>query len=79
MTQVQPKPITYPAAAPRPKGARLLRMYAHAIGVTNSAGTVDKFEKVIVGDDKCFIEEIRPIDTEVGKRGKLGCRQRWAA
>ena len=26
MTQVQPKPITYPAAAPRPKGARLLRM-----------------------------------------------------
>ena len=39
-------------------------MFAQAIGVTNSAGTVDKFEKVIVGRDKCFIEEIRPIDTK---------------
>ena len=39
-------------------------MFAQAIGVTNSAGTVDKFEKIIVGRDKCFIEEIRPIDTK---------------
>ncbi len=39
-------------------------MFAQAIGVTNSAGTVDKFEKVIVGRDKCFIKEIRPIDTK---------------
>jgi uncharacterized protein YceK len=39
-------------------------MFAQAIGVTNSAGTVDKFEKVIVGGDKCFIKEIRPIDTK---------------
>ena len=39
-------------------------MFAQAIGVTNSAGTVDKFEKVLVGRDKCFIEEIRPIDTK---------------
>jgi len=39
-------------------------MFANAVGVTNSAGTVDKFEKVIVGHDKCFIEEIRPIDTK---------------
>jgi len=45
-------------------------MYAHAIGVTNSAGTVDKFEKVIVGDDKCFIEEIRPIDTKQMKEDR---------
>jgi len=39
-------------------------MFAQAIGVTNTAGTVDKFEKVLVGHDKCFIEEIRPIDTK---------------
>jgi hypothetical protein len=39
-------------------------MFAQAIGVTNTAGTVDKFEKILVGRDKCFIEEIRPIDTK---------------
>ena len=38
--------------------------FVNAIGVTNSAGTVDKFEKIIAGRDKCFIEEIRPIDTK---------------
>jgi len=45
-------------------------MFAQAIGVTNSAGTVDKFEKVIVGHDKCFIEEIRPIDTKQMKEDR---------
>lgn len=39
-------------------------LFAHAIGVTNTAGTVDKFEKVLVGRDRCLIEEIRPIDTK---------------
>ena len=39
-------------------------MFANAIGVTNTAGTVDKFEKILVGKDKCLIEEIRPIDTK---------------
>jgi uncharacterized protein YceK len=39
-------------------------MFANAIGVTSTAGNVDKFEKVIVGHDKCFINEIRPIDTK---------------
>jgi len=39
-------------------------MFANAIGVTSTAGNVDKFEKVIVGRDKCFINEIRPIDTK---------------
>src|SRR5262245_55379106 len=38
--------------------------FVNAVGVTNSGGTVDKFEKVLVGRDKCFIEEIRPIDTK---------------
>ena len=39
-------------------------MFVNAVGVTSTAGTVDKFEKVLVGRDKCFIEEIRPIDTK---------------
>lgn len=38
--------------------------FANAIGVTNTAGTVDKFEKILVGKDRCLIEEIRPIDTK---------------
>ncbi len=39
-------------------------MYANAIAVTSTANTVDKFEKVIVGRDRCFIKEIRPVDTK---------------
>jgi hypothetical protein len=38
--------------------------YANTIAVTSTADQVDKFEKVIVGRDKCFINEIRPIDTK---------------
>jgi hypothetical protein len=38
--------------------------FANAIAVTSTASTVDKFEKVIVGRDKCFINEIRPLDTK---------------
>ena len=38
--------------------------YANAVAVTSTANTVDKFEKVIVGHDRCFISEIRPIDTQ---------------
>ena len=37
--------------------------FANAIGVTSTASNVDKFEKVIVGQDKCMINEIRPIDS----------------
>ena len=32
--------------------------------MTSTANTVDKFEKVIVGRDRCFIKEIRPVDTK---------------
>jgi hypothetical protein len=39
-------------------------MFANTIAVTSTADQVDKFEKVIVGRDKCFINEIRPIDTK---------------
>jgi len=38
--------------------------FANAIAVTSTANTVDKFEKVIVGRDRCFINEIRPLDTK---------------
>jgi hypothetical protein len=38
--------------------------FANAIAVTPTANTVDKFEKVIVGRDRCLIQEIRPIDTK---------------
>jgi hypothetical protein len=44
--------------------------FANAVAVTNTAGTVDKFEKVIVGHDKCLIEEIRPIDTKQMKEDR---------
>lgn len=36
--------------------------FANAIAVTSTANTVDKFEKVIVGRDRCLISEIRPLD-----------------
>ena len=49
--------------------------YAHAIGVTSTANTVDKFEKVIVGRDKCFINEIRPIDTKQMKADRKLLRE----
>jgi hypothetical protein len=39
-------------------------MFAHAVAVTDDSGTVDKFSKVIVGGNRCYIEEIRPIDTK---------------
>lgn len=44
--------------------------FANAIGVTETAGRVDKFEKVIVGRDKCLIEEIRPVDTKQMKEDR---------
>jgi lipocalin len=44
--------------------------FANAIAVTNTAGTVDKFEKIIVGRDRCLIEEIRPVDTKQMKEDR---------
>jgi hypothetical protein len=38
--------------------------FANAIAVTSTASTVDRFEKVIVGRDRCFIQEIRPVDVK---------------
>jgi hypothetical protein len=38
--------------------------FANAIAVTSTGNTVDRFEKVIVGRDRCLISEIRPIDVK---------------
>src|SRR5688572_33038391 len=38
--------------------------FANTIAVTSTANTVDRFEKVLVGRDKCLIREIRPIDVK---------------
>jgi hypothetical protein len=44
--------------------------FAQRIAVTSTGNTVDKFEKVIVGRDRCFIKEIRPIDTKQMKEDR---------
>jgi hypothetical protein len=49
--------------------------YANAIAVTSTGNTVDKFEKVIVGRDKCLINEIRPIDTRQMKEDRKALRE----
>lgn len=38
--------------------------FANTIAVTSTGNTVDRFEKVIVGRDRCLISEIRPIDVK---------------
>jgi hypothetical protein len=49
--------------------------YANAIAVTSTGNTVDKFEKVIVGRDRCFIKEIRPLDTKQMKEDRKLLRE----
>ena len=49
--------------------------FANAIAVTSTANTVDKFEKVIVGRDRCFINEIRPLDTKQMKEDRKLLRE----
>src|SRR6187551_175090 len=49
--------------------------FANAIAVTSSANTVDKFEKVIVGRDRCLISEIRPIDVKQMKEDRKIIRE----
>lgn len=44
--------------------------FAERIAVTSTGSTVDRFEKVIVGRDRCFIKEIRPIDTKQMKEDR---------
>jgi hypothetical protein len=44
--------------------------FAQTIGLTSHGGTVDRFEKVLVGRDLCLIKEIRPIDTKQMKEDR---------
>jgi hypothetical protein len=49
--------------------------FANTIAVTSTANTVDKFEKVLVGRDKCLIREIRPIDVKQMKSDRKLIRE----
>ena len=53
--------------------------FANAISVTSTASTVDRFEKVIVGKDRCFIQEIRPIDVKQMKADRKLMREQQKA
>ena len=53
--------------------------FANAIAVTSTANTVDKFEKVIVGRDRCFIQEIRPVDVKQMKEDRKLLREQQKA
>lgn len=53
--------------------------FATAIAVTSTANTVDKFEKVIVGKDRCFIQEIRPVDVKQMKADRKLRREQQKA
>ena len=49
--------------------------FANAIAVTSTANTVDRFEKVIVGSERCFIQQIRPLDTKQMKEDRKLLRE----
>ena len=49
--------------------------FANTIAVTSTANTVDKFEKVIVGRDRCLIREIRPLDVKQMKEDRKIIRE----
>jgi hypothetical protein len=49
--------------------------FAHTIAVTSTANTVDRFEKVIVGRDRCLIKEIRPLDVKQMKADRKLIRE----
>jgi hypothetical protein len=49
--------------------------FANTIAVTSTGHTVDRFEKVLVGRDRCLINEIRPIDTKQMKADRKLLRE----
>ena len=49
--------------------------FANAIAVTSTGNTVDRFEMVIVGRDRCLISEIRPIDVKQMKADRKILRE----
>jgi hypothetical protein len=49
--------------------------FAHAIAITSTGNTVDRFEKVLVGRDRCLIKEIRPLDVKQMKADRKLIRE----
>jgi hypothetical protein len=49
--------------------------FANTIAVTSTGSTVDRFEKVLVGRDRCLINEIRPLDTKQLKEDRKLLRE----
>jgi hypothetical protein len=49
--------------------------FANTIAVTSTGNTVDKFEKVLVGRDRCLIREIRPLDVKQMKADRKLIRE----
>ncbi len=49
--------------------------FANTIAVTSTANTVDRFEKVIVGRERCLIKEIRPLDVKQMKADRKLIRE----
>jgi len=49
--------------------------FVNAIAITSTGSTVDKFEKVLVGRDRCLIDEIRPLDTKQLKEDRKLLRE----
>ncbi|MES1196506.1 MAG: DUF6491 family protein [Steroidobacter sp.] len=52
--------------------------FVNSIGVTSTASSVDKFEKVIAGRDTCLITEIRPIDSARMKADRKALQEKKA-
>lgn len=53
--------------------------FANAIAVTSTGSHVDRFEKVIVGRDRCLIGEIRPVDVKQMKEDRKLLREQARA
>lgn len=53
--------------------------FANTIALTSTGHTVDKFDKVIVGRDRCFIREIRPVDVKQMKEDRKVMRDQEKA
>ncbi len=53
--------------------------FANTIGVTSTGNTVDKFEKVIVGRDRCLINTIRPVDVQQMREDRKLMREQTGA
>ena len=51
-------------------------MFANSIRVTQTGYTINKFEKVVAGRDRCPILEIRPLDVKQLKADRKAAKDR---